>query len=104
MGRPERSPFRKSGPEERVRPKLTISLAVYNHPRDLLLALAAGKRQSMKEFEPIVADDRSGPELREVIAQARKKSFLPVIHLWRKDSGWRKNVMLKNAIRSAAHD
>ena len=85
-------------------PLLSLIVAVYNKPENLRLVLAACARQSFREFELIVADDGSGPAVRALIEEARKEMPFPISHLWHEDSGWRKNVMLNNAIRASETD
>jgi len=81
--------------------KLSLVIAVYNKPENLRLVLAACARQSLPDFEVIVADDGSGPAVRDVVAQAQQGYSFPIIHLWHEDRGWRKNTMLNNGIRAA---
>jgi glycosyltransferase involved in cell wall biosynthesis len=84
-------------------PKISIVVAVYNKPESLRLVLAAYSRQSYKEFELIIADDGSGPAVKEIINEAQRLRYgFPIIHLWHEDKGWRKNTMLNNAIRTSA--
>ncbi len=83
---------------------LTLVIAVYNEARYLEFILAALLRQRMRDFEVIVADDGSGPEIGELIARTRSGGFFPVRHLWQPDEGFRKNVMLNRAIASAESD
>ncbi len=85
-------------------PQLSLIVSVYNKPGNLRLVLAALKRQSRKDFEVLIADDGSGPEIRQVVAEAGGQAGFPLTHLWHEDRGWRKNIILNNAIRSAASD
>ncbi len=82
-------------------PKVSLIIAVYNKPENLRLALAACARQAFTEFEVIVADDGSGPAVREVVIEAQRLYAFPVVHLWHEDRGWRKNTMLNKGIRAA---
>ena len=82
-------------------PACTLVVAVYNRPAALRMVLAACARQSERDFEIIVADDGSGPEIARVVEEERERSGLEIRHLWHEDRGWRKNVMLNNAIRAA---
>ncbi len=82
-------------------PQLSLVIAVYNKPEVLRLNLAACSRQSFKEFEVIVADDGSGPEIARVVEESKNLFHLPITHLWHEDNGWQKNKMLNNAIRAA---
>ncbi len=82
-------------------PDLSLVIAVYNRAEVLRLVLAAVGRQSFENFEVIVADDGSGPPVREVVEEAKILYGYPVTHLWHDDSGWRKNTMLNKAIRAS---
>ena len=82
-------------------PKLSLIVAVYNKPENLRFVLAACARQSFKDFEAIIADDGSGPSVKEVVGEAQKLYSFPIVHLWHEDKGWQKNVMLNNAIRAS---
>jgi len=85
-------------------PRLSLIIAVYNKPENLRLVLAACTRQSFTDFEVIIADDGSGPAVKDVIAGAQQLYKFPIIHLWHEDHGWRKNTMLNNGIRDARAD
>jgi len=82
-------------------PQISLVIAVYNKPEVLRLVLAACARQSFHPFEIIVADDGSGPAVREVVDAARATSGLSMTHVWHEDRGWRKNVILNSAVRAA---
>jgi glycosyltransferase involved in cell wall biosynthesis len=87
-----------------MHPSVTLIIAVYNKPEILHLVLAACSRQSFQDFEMIIADDGSGPRVREVVDDARQRWSLTIGHLWHHDNGWQKNTMLNNAIRAAQTD
>jgi glycosyltransferase involved in cell wall biosynthesis len=80
-------------------PALSMVVAVYNKPRELRLLLLAAARQTWTDFELIVADDGSGPEIASLIAGMRAILPFPVAHVWQEDKGWRKNRILNAAIR-----
>lgn len=82
-------------------PLVSLIIAVYNKPEILRFVLAGCSRQSMKKFEIIVADDGSGPAVKQVIEDARRRWALSITHLWHEDHGWQKNTMLNNAIRAS---
>ncbi len=82
-------------------PKLSLIIAVYNKPEVLRLVLAACSRQSFREFEIIIADDGSGPDIKDVVEESRRLYDFPLTHLWHEDMGWRKNVMMNKSIRAA---
>ena len=83
-----------------VTPKLSLVIAVYNKPQDLRFVLAACARQSLTDFEVIVADDGSGPAVKDVVTEAQQQYNFPITHLWHEDRGWRKNTMLNNGVRT----
>ncbi len=85
-------------------PSISLVVAVYNKPELLRFLFAALGRQSMQDFEVIVADDGSGPDIRHAVEEASREHSFSIIHLWHDDRGWRKNVMLNNAIRAAHAD
>jgi glycosyltransferase involved in cell wall biosynthesis len=82
-------------------PNITLVVSVYNKPEVLRLVLAACSRQVFSDFEIIVADDGSGPAVRDVVTDARAASRQPILHLWHEDRGWRKNIILNSAIRTS---
>lgn len=102
--------MRKPGPGHLVinprmsSPLLSLIVAVYNKPTLLRYVFAALARQSFTDFEVIIADDGSGPDIREVVAEATALYGFPIVHLWHEDAGWRKNIMLNNAIRASRAD
>jgi glycosyltransferase involved in cell wall biosynthesis len=83
---------------------LSLVIAVYNQPRYLESILAALRRQSLRGFEVIIADDGSGPEVGGLIERTRPGFPFPLRHLWQEDRGFRKNVMLNKAISAAESD
>ncbi len=85
-------------------PQLSLIVAVYNKPVLLRYVFAALSRQSFMDFEVVVADDGSGPGIREVVEKGKERFSFPIIHLWHEDRGWRKNVMLNQAILASRSD
>jgi glycosyltransferase involved in cell wall biosynthesis len=83
---------------------LTLVIAVYNNVRYLEYILVALQRQTMREFEVIVADDGSGPEIAALVERMQPISFFPIRHLWQPDEGFRKNMMLNRAIKASETD
>jgi glycosyltransferase involved in cell wall biosynthesis len=87
-----------------MEPFLSLIIAVYNKPEILRLVLAACARQSIRNFEVLVADDGSGPAVRQVIEESRRSSGIPLTHIFHDDRGWRKNTILNSAIRASQSD
>jgi GT2 family glycosyltransferase len=86
------------------RPGLSLSIIVttYNNPRALALVLAALARQTVHEFEVLVADDGSGPETADLVAQHASWSRIPIRHVWHPDEGFRKCTITNKAILAAS--
>ena len=82
-------------------PSLSLVITVYNKPEILRLVLAACQRQSFSNFEVIIADDGSGPEVRTLVDELRRHMPSPIFHLWHEDRGWQKNIMLNKAIQAS---
>jgi glycosyltransferase involved in cell wall biosynthesis len=85
-----------------VSQSLTLIIAVYNASRYLQFIFAALDRQSMLDFEVIIADDGSGPEISQLVDSTRRDSPFQIKHLWQPHDGFRKNVMLNKAIQASS--
>jgi len=83
---------------------LSFVVAVYNAVRYLELVLAALRRQTMRDFELVIADDGSGSEVGELVERTRRNVSFPIQHLWQEDLGFRKNMVLNKAINAARTD
>lgn len=74
--------------------QLSLLVAFYQQLDVLRLLLASLEQQSFKNFELIICDDGSAPEVvASLQAEIAKYSF-PILHLWHPDKGWRKNRIL----------
>ena len=80
---------------------LTLVISAYNSVRNLEFVLAALRRQSLTDFELIVGDDGSGPEVGMLVDSMRGAVQFPIVHLWQPDRGFRKTAMLNKAIEAA---
>jgi glycosyltransferase involved in cell wall biosynthesis len=85
-------------------PRATVIVPVYNALRHLQLVLAGFSRQAFSDFELIVADDGSGPEVREYLEAFRPRSPFELKYVFQPDEGFRKSRILNAAIRAAASD
>jgi glycosyltransferase involved in cell wall biosynthesis len=77
---------------------IAVILSTYNQPAHLERVLWGYARQALKEFQLIIADDGSGAETQQVIAQLRRQTGLAIDHVWHEDDGFRKTVILNRAI------
>ncbi len=83
---------------------LSLVIAVYNVVRNLEFIFLALQRQSFKDFEVLIADDGSGPEIKNLVERVKPQVTFPIRHLWQEDSGFRKNAMLNKAILASQTD
>jgi glycosyltransferase involved in cell wall biosynthesis len=86
----------------RMKPTVTVIIAVYNAVRYLDLVLSGFCRQSFSGFEVIIADDGSGPDVQSFIEAFALRSPFLVKHLYQPDEGFRKNQILNRAIQEAS--
>ncbi len=82
-------------------PEVSVVVGFYNHSRFFDLQMASLEMQSFKNFEVLICDDGSRPEVVDHIRAYMKATSLRMQHLWHKDDGWRKVEMLNKAIINA---
>jgi glycosyltransferase involved in cell wall biosynthesis len=82
----------------------TISLIVstYNWPDALNVCLLSIKNQTTFPTEVIIADDGSTAETKLLIDKFRLEFPVPLIHIWHQDLGFRKSLILNQAIKAAS--
>jgi glycosyltransferase involved in cell wall biosynthesis len=78
--------------------KASVIISFYNNIEKLKLLLAGLQMQKFNEFEAVIADDGSKPEVVAEIKNISKNYKFPIQHIWHEDIGWRKNVILNKAI------
>jgi glycosyltransferase involved in cell wall biosynthesis len=86
------------------KPVLSLVVAVYRRHDFLELVLESLLNQSFKDFEVIIADDGSGPEMAETIGRFRPRFTQPIFHEWHEDDGFRKTVIVNRAVTRASAD
>lgn len=82
----------------------SVILATYNRPEILKLVLLGYQRQSLRDFEIVIADDGSKDDVKAVIEEFKKTSFFDIIYIWQPDEGWRKCAIVNKAILAANSD
>ena len=75
-----------------------VVVSTYNRPKALNLVLQGLSRQKVQARQIIVGDDGSTEETRDVIASWRSQG-LPVEHCWHEDRGYRKSIIMNQAMR-----
>ncbi len=84
--------------------KASLFIAFYNNWEFLEKVLVSVERQSFRDFEIVICDDGSNSEVINKVHHYMKSSSLPILHLWHKDDGFRKNEMLNKAIMNCRSD
>ena len=84
--------------------KVSVIVPTYNQPGFLHLVLCSFEVQTCRDFELLVADDGSGPETRELVEGWRVRGPFPIRHVWHEDEGFRKTVILNEAVKQSSGD
>lgn len=82
--------------------KVTLIISTYNWPEALALVFHSVKKQTILPDEVIIADDGSGKETAELIDHFKNEVNFPVVHIWHEDKGFRKTIVLNQAIDVAS--
>ena len=72
-------------------PAVSLIIAVYNKPDFLEKVLISLTNQTFKDFEAVIADDGSGPEIPAIIKRFENAFSFPLQHIWQEDRGFQKN-------------
>lgn len=67
---------------------VSLIIATYNNPGYLKLSLESLLAQTILPKEVIIADDGSTDETARLIMHYKKKSPVPIIHIWQPDDGF----------------
>lgn len=79
-------------------PEASLIVSTYNQPRQLVRVLQQLHRQTTPPAMVVIADDGSDPETAEQIAASAPALNFPVIHVWQEHRGFRKTIILNEAI------
>lgn len=82
----------------------SVIISTYNQPRWLQHVLHGFMRQSVLDFEVVIADDGSTDDTRTVVDTVRQQAPFPLQHVWHEDQGFRKCTILNLAIAAAKTD
>ena len=83
---------------------VSLIIAVYNKPDFLEKVLISLTNQTFKDFEAVIADDGSGPEIPAIIKRFENAFSFPLQHIWQEDRGFRKTVIANKAVIAAFAD
>ena len=82
--------------------KCTLLISTYNWPEALELVLKSVTLQTVIPSEIIIADDGSTQKTKEIIDSF--KTELNIKHVWHKDDGFRKTIIMNKAIKEAERE
>lgn len=83
---------------------ISLIISFYNNIGLLRIIFAALEKQTFKEFEVVIADDGSNSHVVKQVQKMAKSASFPVHHCWHDDVGWRKNLILNQAIVKSEGD
>ncbi|GAB2697352.1 glycosyltransferase family 2 protein [Mucilaginibacter koreensis] len=84
--------------------KCSLLISTYNWPAALALCLQSVAGQTQLPDEVIIADDGSGQETTALIKQFQAGFPVPLYHVWHKDEGFRKTIILNKAVSRSQSD
>jgi len=87
-----------------IEPKASLLVAFYNNTRFFDIVFASVENQTYKNFELVICDDGSRPDVVDHIHKAMKNTSVLVKHLWQEDKGFRKAEMLNKALVNSDSD
>ena len=88
-------------------PRVRMIVNTYNQASLLALTLRSYLRQTDTDFSLCVADDGSSDETDQVVASFRDEAEalgIAVEHVWHEDDGFRRTVILNEAVRTAGSE
>src|ERR1035437_853073 len=77
---------------------ISLIISFYNKIEILKLIFASLELQTYHNFEVVIADDGSKPEIAAEINRIKSTYFFQIKHVWQEDNGWQKNKILNKAV------
>lgn len=84
--------------------KTALLISTYNWPDALNLVLKSVMMQTQMPDEILIADDGSRKETETLISGWQKSSPVPIRHFWQEDKGFRKTIVMNEAIKNSTAD
>jgi len=81
---------------------VSVIVAAYNRSSLFKLCLEALAGQTFSDFELIIADDGSGPEIKNIADSFRSR--MNIVHVWQEDKDFRKTVAINKAVKVSSGD
>lgn len=83
---------------------ISVIISTYNNPEWLEKVLWSYEFQSFKNFEVVIADDGSDENTKKRIEYLQKIVSYPIQHIWHKDNGFQKTIILNKATVASKSD
>lgn len=87
---------------DNLMPKCSLIVNVYNQSKQLELLLESACRQTVSDFEIVIADDGSSDDVEGVIAKWNDQ--LRIQHVWHEDRGFYRTIILNTAAKTSTSD
>ena len=84
-----------------IHPSISLIISTYDRPGALTKVLAGVAGQVVQPLEVMLADDGSAGLTRSVVDKLTRELPLSLRHLWHKNLGFRKTIILNEAIQQA---
>ena len=84
--------------------KISVIITTYNQPNWLELSLRGFAKQTIDDFEVVLADDGSGRETGARIERLRRELPFELTRVWHEDLGFRKTEILNRAIIASRYE
>ena len=78
-------------------PLLSVIIAVYERDDFLERVFLSLVNQTLQDFEIVVADDGSGPQIADLIGEYAPRFKHPIRHAWHEDNGFQKTIIVNRA-------
>lgn len=85
-------------------PRVSLIISCYNQVSNLEKIFYSLLNQVFTDFEIIVADDGSGPEILELIKKFNHMFVHPIQHVWHEDHGNRRSIIGNQAVIKSKSD
>jgi len=85
-----------------MKPRVSLVIAVYQRADFLEWIFASLENQTFTDFEIVIADDGSGPEIKNLLWQSKGRFAHRIVHEWHEDQGFRKTIIVNRAVAGSA--
>jgi glycosyltransferase involved in cell wall biosynthesis len=85
-------------------PSISLVITVYRQAEFLEKILYSLINQDFSDYEVLIADDGSGPDVKEVVDRARGWIDQPIRHIWHEDRGFRRARISNRAVAESNGD